>query len=222
MLNADIAWPVASVANGIAGVVYVVDDDDSVREALVGLLRSIELEVDAFRSAEEFLAAPKGPGPSCLVLDVRLRGQSGLALHKSLLSKESTPMPVVFMTGYADIAMTVDAMKSGAMDFLTKPFRDQDMVDAVIAGLQRDARRLAADSSLVEARGRWDALTPREREVLLNVASGLMNKQIASRMHIAEVTVKIHRGQAMRKMNVRSVADLVRKVVALGVDSYEQ
>jgi FixJ family two-component response regulator len=126
------------------------------------------------------------------------------------------------MTGYADIAMTVDAMKSGAMDFLTKPFRDQDMVDAVIAGLQRDARRLAADSSLVEARGRWDALTPREREVLLNVASGLMNKQIASRMHIAEVTVKIHRGQAMRKMNVRSVADLVRKVVALGVDSYEQ
>jgi FixJ family two-component response regulator len=217
MLNTETAWPTTTAANRTAGVVYVVDDDDSVREALTGLLRSIDLEVDAFRSAEEFLAAPKGPGPACLVLDVRLRGQSGLALQKSLLTQERAPMPVVFMTGYGDIAMTVEAMKAGAVDFLTKPFRDQDMIDAVVAALQRDAQRLEADSSLFEARERWGALTPREREVLVNVASGLMNKQIASRMCIAEVTVKIHRGQAMRKMNVRSVADLVRQTVALGV-----
>ncbi|MCC8395952.1 response regulator [Paraburkholderia sp. MMS20-SJTR3] len=218
MLATDTALAAAPCANGISGVVYVVDDDDSVRDSLELLLRSIDLQVDVFRSAEEFLAAPKSAGPACLVLDVRLRGQSGLALHKSLLTKERAPLPVVFMTGYADIAMTVEAMKAGAMDFLTKPFRDQDMIDAVIAALQRDARRVEADSSLIDARRRWDALTPREREVLINVASGLMNKQIAARMRIAEVTVKIHRGQAMRKMNVRSVADLVRQVVALGVD----
>ncbi|MBB5415995.1 FixJ family two-component response regulator [Paraburkholderia sp. JPY158] len=217
MLNTETAWSATTAANRTAGIVYVVDDDDSVREALTGLLRSIDLEVDAFRSAEEFLAAPKGPGPACLVLDVRLRGQSGLALQKSLLTQQRAPMPVVFMTGYGDIAMTVEAMKAGALDFLTKPFRDQDMIDAVVTALQRDARRLEADTSLFEARERWGALTPREREVLVNVASGLMNKQIASRMRIAEVTVKIHRGQAMRKMNVRSVADLVRKTVALGV-----
>ncbi|MBB5504279.1 FixJ family two-component response regulator [Paraburkholderia sp. JPY681] len=217
MLNTETAWSATTAANRTAGIVYVVDDDDSVREALTGLLRSIDLEVDAFRSAEEFLAAPKGPGPACLVLDVRLRGQSGLALQKSLLTQQRAPMPVVFMTGYGDIAMTVEAMKAGALDFLTKPFRDQDMIDAVVTALQRDAQRLEADSSLFEARERWGALTPREREVLVNVASGLMNKQIASRMRIAEVTVKIHRGQAMRKMNVRSVADLVRKTVALGV-----
>ncbi|MGF6665121.1 FixJ family two-component response regulator [Paraburkholderia atlantica] len=217
MLNTETAWSATTAANRTAGIVYVVDDDDSVREALTGLLRSIDLEVDAFRSAEEFLAAPKGPGPACLVLDVRLRGQSGLALQKSLLTQQRAPMPVVFMTGYGDIAMTVEAMKAGALDFLTKPFRDQDMIDAVVTALQRDAQRLEADTSLFEARERWGALTPREREVLVNVASGLMNKQIASRMRIAEVTVKIHRGQAMRKMNVRSVADLVRKTVALGV-----
>ncbi|CAD6561701.1 Response regulator protein TmoT [Paraburkholderia hiiakae] len=218
MLNTVTDRPAAPYANTAAGVVYIVDDDDSVREALASLLRSIDLEVHAFHSAEAFLAAPKSPWPSCLVLDVRLRGQSGLALQKSLLTQERSPMPVVFMTGYGDIAMTVEAMKAGAIDFLTKPFRDQDMIDAVVAALQRDAQRLEADNSLVEARERWDALTPREREVLVNVAAGLMNKQIASRMCIAEVTVKIHRGQAMRKMNVRSVAELVRKTVALGVE----
>ena len=218
MLNTVTERPAAPCANAPAGVVYIVDDDDSVRSALASLLRSIDMEVYAFHSAEAFLAAPKSPGPACLVLDVRLRGQSGLALQKSLLTRERSPMPVVFMTGYGDIAMTVEAMKAGAIDFLTKPFRDQDMIDAVVAALQRDAQRLEADNSLVEARERWDALTPREREVLVNVAAGLMNKQIASRMCIAEVTVKIHRGQAMRKMNVRSVAELVRKTVALGVE----
>lgn len=126
-------------------------------------------------------------------------------------------MPIVFMTGHGDIAMTVEAMKAGAMDFLTKPFREQDMIDAVRSALDRDAQHLAADSSLIEVRKRWASLTPREREVLTYVAGGLMNKQIASEMGIAEVTVKIHRGQAMRKMNVRTVADLVRRTEALGV-----
>ncbi|WP_321963747.1 response regulator transcription factor [Paraburkholderia sp. J7] len=218
MLNTVTDRSAALCVNTPAGVVYIVDDDDSVRGALTSLLRSIDLDVHAFHSAEAFLAAPRRAGPSCVVLDVRLRGQSGLALQKSLLMQERSPMPVVFMTGYGDIAMTVEAMKAGAIDFLTKPFRDQDMIDAVVAALQRDAQRLEADSSLVETRERWDALTPREREVLLNVAAGLMNKQIASRMGIAEVTVKIHRGQAMRKMNVRSVAELVRKIVALGIE----
>jgi FixJ family two-component response regulator len=219
MLNIETAGSVHSGAHSIAGIVYVVDDDESVRSALVSLLHSIDLAAEAFHSAEDFLAAPKGPGPACLVLDVRLRGQSGLALQKSLLTTDRAPMPVIFMTGYGDIAMTVEAMKAGAIDFLTKPFRDQDMIDAVVGALQRDAQRLEANSSLIETRERWYALTPREREVLTNVAAGLMNKQIAARMCIAEVTVKIHRGQAMRKMNVRTVADLVRNIVALGIES---
>ncbi|MEX3958596.1 response regulator transcription factor [Trinickia sp. EG282A] len=218
MFKTDIARrPAATAANTVSGVVYVVDDDDLIRGALASLLRSIDLEVAAFGSAEQFLAAPKVPGPACLVLDVRLRGQSGLALQKSLLEKGSGAMPIVFMSGHGDVAMTVEAMKAGAMDFLTKPFRDQDMIDAVVAALERDAQRLAIDSSLGDLRERWASLTPREREVLVNVAAGLMNKQIASKMGIAEVTVKIHRGQAMRKMNVRAVADLVRKTDALGV-----
>lgn len=218
MLKTDIARRSATTtANTVSGVVYVIDDDDLIRGALASLLRSIDLEVTAFGSAEQFLAAPKIPGPACLVLDVRLRGQSGLALQKSLLEKESGAMPIVFMSGHGDVAMSVEAMKAGAMDFLTKPFRDQDMIDAVVAALERDAQRLAIDSSLGELRERWASLTPREREVLVNVAAGLMNKQIASKMGIAEVTVKIHRGQAMRKMNVRAVADLVRKTDALGV-----
>ncbi|RDV00501.1 response regulator transcription factor [Trinickia dinghuensis] len=217
IFKTGIARPAAFAANHAAGVVYIVDDDDLVRGALASLLRSIDLEVRAFGSAEQFLAAPKIARPACLVLDVRLRGQSGLALQKCLREKECAAMPIVFMTGHGDIAMTVEAMKAGAMDFLTKPFRDQDMIDAVVAALERDARRLATDSSLVELRGRWASLTPREREVLTHVASGLMNKQIAGIMGIAEVTVKIHRGQAMRKMNVRTVADLVRTTDALGV-----
>ncbi len=217
MSKTEFARSVASAAHSVSGVVYIVDDDDLVRGALASLLRSIDLEVQAFGSAEQFLAAPKGRRPACLVLDVRLRGRSGLALQKSLQEKEAAAIPIIFMTGHGDIAMTVEAMKAGAVDFLTKPFRDQDMIDAVLAALERDAQRLASDSSLIEVRDRWASLTPREREVLVNVASGLMNKQIAARMGIAEVTVKIHRGQAMRKMNVRTVADLVRKTDALGV-----
>jgi FixJ family two-component response regulator len=198
-------------------VVYIVDDDELVRDALGSLLRSIDLEVRAFASTEEFLAAPRASGPSCLVLDVRLRGQSGLALQQTLLQPGRAPIPIIFMTGHGDIAMTVRAMKAGAMDFLSKPFRDQDMIDAVAAALEKDAKRLAIGHSLHALRVCWDSLTPREREVVQHVAAGLMNKQIAANMGIAEITAKIHRGQAMRKMNSRSVAELVRKMEALGL-----
>ncbi|WP_415750100.1 response regulator transcription factor [Burkholderia diffusa] len=198
-------------------VVYVVDDDELIRAALIGLLRSIDLDVRAFASTEEFLAAPKGAGPSCLVLDVRLRGQSGIAFQKSLVEKGGPQMPIIFITAHGDIAMTVKAMKAGAMDFLTKPFHDQEMIDAVIAALDRDAKRLEADHSLLDLRACWESLTPRECEVLQHVAAGLMNKQVAGNMGIAEITAKIHRGQAMRKMKCRSVAELVRKMSALGI-----
>ncbi|ALL67072.1 DNA-binding response regulator, LuxR family [Paraburkholderia caribensis MBA4] len=200
-----------------ARLVYVVDDDALVRGALSGLLRSIDIDVRAFASTEEFLAADKPAIPSCLVLDVRLRGQSGLALQQTLIDDGRLHMPIIFMTGYGDIAMSVKAMKAGAMDFLAKPFRDQDMIDAVIAALERDARRLASDRSLHTTRTAWESLTPREREVLQLVATGLLNKQIAANMGIAEITAKIHRGQAMRKMNSRSVAELMRKMEALGI-----
>lgn len=203
-------------------VVYVVDDDDLVRGALISLLRSIDLEVHAFSSTEEFLAAPRSAGPSCLVLDVRLRGQSGIAFQKTLLESGQSHMPIIFMTGHGDIAMTVKAMKAGAMDFLSKPFHDQDMIDAVVNALDCDAKRLETDRSLFDLRACWESLTPREREVLEHVTTGLMNKQIADRMGIAEITAKIHRGQAMRKMNSRSVAELVRKMEALGVGGSAQ
>lgn len=199
-------------------VVYIVDDDDLVRGALIGLLRSIDLEVHAFASTEEFLTSPKSANPSCLVLDVRLRAENGLAFQKSLTEAGRPHMPIIFMTGYGDIAMTVKAMKAGAMDFLSKPFRDQDMIDAVNAAIDCDAKRLETERSLHDLRACWESLTPREREVLQHVAAGLMNKQIAGSMGIAEITAKIHRGQAMRKMNTRSVADLVRKMESLDID----
>lgn len=195
--------------------VHVVDDDDLVRGALTGLLRSIDLKVEAFASVEDFLAAPRAPGPSCLVLDVRLRGQSGLTFQKSLVDRGQPHIPIVFMTGHGDIAMTVKAMKAGAIDFLTKPFRDQDMIEAVMAALDRDAKRLEAEQATGALRHCWESLTAREREVLHHVAAGLMNKQIAAEMGVAEITAKIHRGQAMRKMNARSVAELVRMMQAL-------
>jgi FixJ family two-component response regulator len=206
-----------SSTDGHSRVVYIVDDDEFVRSALASLLRSIDLEVHAFASTEEFLAAPRNVGPSCLVLDVRLRGESGIAFQKSLVEAGQPHMPIIFMTGHGDIAMTVKAMKAGAMDFLAKPFSDQDMIDAVINALDSDAKRSKADRSLHELRTRWESLTPREREVLEHVAQGLMNKQIAGNMGIAEITAKIHRGQAMRKMDCRSVADLVRMMEALRV-----
>jgi len=197
--------------------VYVVDDEPLVRTALAGLLRSMDLQVLDFPSTEVFLAAPRPAGPSCLVLDVRLRGESGLAFQQSLAGHGLGHLPVIMMTGHGDVPMTVRAMKAGARDFIEKPFRDQDMIDAVVAALAADARRLALDQSLGGLRDCWTSLTAREREVLGLVATGLMNKQIADRMGIAEITAKIHRGQAMRKMQSRSVAELVRKMQSLGL-----
>ena len=197
--------------------VYVVDDEPLVRTALAGLLRSMDLQVLDFPSTEAFLAAPRPAGPSCLVLDVRLRGESGLTFQQSLAGHGLDHLPVIMMTGHGDVPMTVRAMKAGARDFIEKPFRDQDMIDAVVAALAADARRLALDQSLGGLRDCWTSLTAREREVLGLVATGLMNKQIADRMGIAEITAKIHRGQAMRKMQSRSVAELVRKMQSLGL-----
>lgn len=198
-------------------VVYVVDDDEAMRLALGGLLRSVGLHVETFESSQDFLAFPKADAPSCLVLDVRLRGESGLAFQEQI-AKCGVCMPIVFMTGHGDIAMTVKAMKAGAVDFFAKPFRDQDMLDAVANALARDGERLAAEQSIAAVRAAYDSLTPREREVMGFVVAGLMNKQIASELNLSEITVKIHRGQVMKKMAARSVADLVRKSESLGVN----
>ena len=197
-------------------VVYVIDDEEVILQALGSLLRSFGLHVEAFQSTQEFLAFPKYQAPSCLILDIRLRGESGLALQDQFV-KSGVNVPIIFITGHGDIAMTVKAMKAGAVDFLPKPFRDQDMLDAVASALARDGERLAAEQSLTALRAAYDSLTPREREVMGFVVAGLLNKQIAWEMNLSEVTVKIHRGQVMRKMAVRSVADLVRKAESLGV-----
>ncbi|MBC8740341.1 response regulator transcription factor [Paraburkholderia sp. UCT31] len=206
-----------SSPNMETSIVYVVDDDESVRRALVGLLRSVGLSVETFATSQEFLDHPKQDVPGCLILDVRLRGENGLQFQDAMASR-NLRMPVVFVTGYGDIAMTVKAMKAGAQDFLAKPFRDQDMLDAVSHALAKDRERMLVEQSELSLRASYDSLTPRECEVVSFVLAGLLNKQIASEMNISEVTVKMHRGQAMRKMAARSVADLVRKVQTLGVE----
>jgi FixJ family two-component response regulator len=197
-------------------MVYVVDDDESMREAVSMLLRSVGLAVAAFGTAQEFLAYDMPDVPSCLILDVRLKGQSGLAVQEQI-AESQLGLPIVFMTAHGDIAMTVKAMKAGATDFLAKPFRDQDMLDAVTHALARDEERRAASRVVDDLRRCYDSLTAREREVMAFVAAGLMNKQIAGEMNLSEITVKIHRGQAMRKMGARSLADFVLKAEALGV-----
>ena len=202
--------------NATSAMVYVVDDDASMREAVSMLLRSVGLRVELFASAQEFLAFPRPDVPSCLILDVRLKGQSGLAVQEQIAAGELR-VPIIFMTAHGDIAMSVKAMKAGAMDFLAKPFRDQDMLDAVASALGKDEERREADRSVADLRRRYASLTPREREVMAFVASGLMNKQIAAEMRLSEITVKIHRGQAMKKMESRSLADFVLKAEALGV-----
>jgi FixJ family two-component response regulator len=206
-----------AASNSIA---YVVDDDESMRKAVSMLLRSVGLRVEVFASAHEFLAFQMPDVPSCLILDVRLKGQSGLAVQEQIVTGELR-VPIIFMTAHGDIAMSVKAMKAGAMDFLAKPFRDQDMLDAVAIALRKDEERREADRSVADLRRRYESLTPREREVMAFVASGLMNKQIAAEMNLSEITVKIHRGQAMRKMESRSVADFVLKAEALGVKSLQ-
>jgi FixJ family two-component response regulator len=201
-----------------SSIVYVVDDDNSMREAVGMLLRSVGLQVELFASADEFLAFQMPDVPSCLILDVRLKGQSGLAVQEQIAAG-AVRVPIIFMTAHGDIAMSVKAMKAGAMDFLAKPFRDQDMLDAVATALGKDEERREADRLVADLRRRYESLTPREREVTAFVASGLMNKQIAAEMKLSEIMVKIHRGQAMKKMESRSLADFVLKAEALGVKS---
>jgi FixJ family two-component response regulator len=196
--------------------VVVVDDDPSVREALTSLVRSIGLKVKLFSSAQEFLQSPRPESPSCVILDVRLPGASGLDCQRQL-REGGVSMPVIFITGHGDIAMSVRAMKAGAVEFLTKPFRDQDLIDAVQSALAIDRAARSQERELDGLRKRFGTLTPREQEVMAWVVSGLLNKQIASEIGTSEITVKVHRGQVMRKMAAESVADLVRMAGRLGV-----
>ncbi|MEA2980373.1 MAG: hypothetical protein QOF09_2196 [Alphaproteobacteria bacterium] len=202
-------------------IVYIVDDDASMREALGRLFKSVGLQVQLFGSAPELLKSKLADTASCLVLDVRLPGVSGLDFQ-SELAKEDIHMPIIFMTGHGDIPMSVRAMKAGAIDFMTKPFRDQDMLDAVTMALDRDRKRRENEKTKSELRSRFEALTPREREVMGLVTAGLMNKQIAAEAKLAEITVKIHRGHVMKKMAARSLADLVRMAEILEIRIIKQ
>jgi FixJ family two-component response regulator len=197
-------------------MVFVIDDDAALREALSSLFRSVGLQVKAFATAPEFLQIKLPEGPTCLVLDVRLPGLSGLDFQAEL-TRAKIDIPIVFMTGHGDIPMTVRAMKAGAVEFLPKPFRDQDMLDAVQTGLERDRGRRKNASETARLRADFDTLTVREQEIMGLVTSGLMNKQIAGQLGVSEITVKVHRGSVMRKMNARSLADLVRMADALRV-----
>jgi FixJ family two-component response regulator len=196
-------------------IVFVVDDDGSMRKALTNLFRSVGLRAEVFGSGPEFLQSKPPDIPSCLVLDIRLPGPSGLDFQNEL-TKANIHIPIIFVTGHGDIPMTVRAMKAGAVDFLTKPFRDQDMLDAVAMAIERDRNRRKDEKILSELRTLYASLTPREQEVLALVAAGLMNKQIAAEIGLAEITVKIHRGHIMKKMGARSLADLVRMAEMLG------
>ncbi|WP_454625056.1 response regulator transcription factor [Bradyrhizobium cenepequi] len=211
--------PLASphgLTKGQESVVFVVDDDESVRRALANLFQSVGLEVQEFGSAAELLHSKLPDVASCLVLDIRLPGLSGLDLQLEL-TKADIHIPIIFMTGHGDIPMSVRAMKGGAIDFLTKPFRDQDMLDSVMMAIKRDRERREAEKAVTGLREHFETLTEREREVLALVAAGLMNKQIAAQIGVAEITVKIHRGRVMKKMGAKSLADLVRMAEMVGI-----
>jgi RNA polymerase sigma factor (sigma-70 family) len=197
-----------------ASVVFVVDDDPSVRSSLKFLLSSVGLQVESFESAETFLQKKPPDAPSCLVLDVRLRGLSGLDFQHELATR-NIRIPIVFVTGHGDIPMSVRAMKAGAIEFLTKPYRDQDLLDAVRIALEQDRARREQERDLTDLQQRFDSLTPREQEVISRVVSGMLNKQIAGELGTAENTVKVHRSRAMEKMNAQSFADLVRMIERL-------
>jgi FixJ family two-component response regulator len=194
-------------------VIYIVDDDNAIRLGLGSLMRSVGYRVEMFGSPDEFLRFPHSAGPSCLILDVRFRGKSGMAFHQEIVIIDMR-IPVIFMTGHGE---GVKAMKAGAQDFFAKPFKDQDMLDAVAHALLRDSERLATEAALADLRASYESLSPREKEVMAFVLSGLLNKQIVSEMNLSEITVKVHRRQVIRKMKSRSMPDLVRKAESLGI-----
>lgn len=207
--------------NSTQSTVFVVDDDRSVREGLVDLINSIGMKVEAFSSAQEFLRHKRPEAPACLVLDVRLPGPSGLDLQRQL-GRSEQPIPIIFITGHGDIPMSVRAMKEGALEFLPKPFRDQDLLDAIHQALNSDRAAREQRAKAAELRCRYETLTPREREVMQLVVRGLLNKQIASQLGASEVTIKMHRGQVMHKMRAESVVELLRMAETIapgGADS---
>jgi RNA polymerase sigma factor (sigma-70 family) len=198
--------------------IVVIDDDPSIRKSLDNLFRSVGLDVELFGSPQEFLQSKRPERPGCIVLDVRFPGRSGLDMQREMAAA-NTPLPIIFITGYGDIPMSVRAMKAGAVEFLTKPFRDQDLLDAVGLALERDRARRAKEERLAELRARLDTLTARERQVLSLVIAGRLNKQIAGELGVSEMTVKMHRRQVMRKMQALGLAQLVRLADQLGISA---
>ena len=195
--------------NDAQPVVVIIDDDPDIRNGLQGLLETVDLQAALFATASEFLAGKRPQSPCCIVVDVRLPGLSGLDFQQEL-ARENIPIPLIFITGHGDIPMSVRAMKAGAVEFLTKPLRDQDLLDAIQSGLRRDRARLEDERNVADLRTRHESLTVRERQVMALLVSGRVNKQIAPEIGISEVTVRLHRGQVMRKMHASSLADLIR------------
>ena len=217
MLNPSLAGAERrSIAGNVSEtpIIHIVDDDESMREVLASLLRSVSLSARTYPSVDAFLTAKRGDAPGCLILDIRLPGMSGLDFQAQL-TEVGIELPVILMTGYGDVPMSVRGMKAGAVDFLIKPFRDQEMLDAIAVAVNRDRARRTANAGSVLLKEKFATLSPREREVMQLAAAGKMNKQIAGDLGISLVTVKIHRGAAMRKMGARTLADLVRMAEAL-------